>query len=65
MKIDKEIQNTNFEDNYQKAVINIHYTYGWLNKVLRSERKIRDLIAENLSIEEAETLSDLLDKVRG
>ena len=35
MRIDEEIQSSNFEDNYQKAVINISYTYGWLNNTFK------------------------------
>ncbi|MDB5031778.1 MarR family transcriptional regulator [Mucilaginibacter sp.] len=35
MRIDDEIQSSKFEDNYQKAVINIFYTEGWLNNSLR------------------------------
>jgi DNA-binding MarR family transcriptional regulator len=35
MRIDEEIQSTKFEDNYQKAVINIAYTDGWLNNIFR------------------------------
>jgi hypothetical protein len=65
MKIEEEIQSINFEDNYQRAVTNIHYTCGWFNNVLRGEMKTRDFLAGNLSEEEAETLSNLLDKVRG
>jgi len=35
MRIDEEIQSTKFEDNYQKVIINIAYTDGWLNNVIR------------------------------
>jgi len=35
MRIDEEIQSTKFEDNYQKAVINIAYTDGWLDNAIR------------------------------
>jgi DNA-binding MarR family transcriptional regulator len=35
MRIDDEIQSTKFEDDYQKAVININYTAGWLNNLFR------------------------------
>jgi len=37
MEIEKEIQNAKFKDNYQKASINIIYTYNWLNSVIKSE----------------------------
>jgi hypothetical protein len=59
------MQSTDFEGNYPKAVINSHYTCAWLNNVLHGEMKIRDFLAGNISEEEAETLSDLLDKMRG
>jgi len=35
MRIDDEIQSSKFEDNYQKAVINISYTYSWINNETR------------------------------
>lgn len=37
MRIEDEIQSTKFEDNYQKAVINITYTHGWLSNTIRGE----------------------------
>jgi DNA-binding MarR family transcriptional regulator len=37
MRIDEEIQSSKFEDNYQKAIINIFYTEGWLSNFLRPE----------------------------
>jgi hypothetical protein len=67
MKIDEVIQCANFEDNYQKAVINIQYTYNWLNQVFRDDFQTFKLtdIAGNLTEQEAETLSNLLDKLKG
>ncbi len=67
MKIDEVIQCANFENNYQKAVINIQYTYNWLNQVFRGDFQTFKLtdIAGNLTEQEAETLSNLLDKLRG
>jgi DNA-binding MarR family transcriptional regulator len=35
MRIDDEIQSTNFEDNYHKAAINIAYTAGWLSNYFK------------------------------
>ncbi len=35
MRIDEEIQSSNFEDNYHKVVVNIAYTEGWLSNTLR------------------------------
>ncbi|MBC7653213.1 MAG: MarR family transcriptional regulator [Oligoflexus sp.] len=37
MEIEKEIQNRKFINNYQKATINILYTYNWVNALLKQE----------------------------
>ncbi|WP_017259435.1 MarR family winged helix-turn-helix transcriptional regulator [Pedobacter arcticus] len=37
MEIEKEIQNAKFKDEYQKAYINIIYTYNWLNAMIKAE----------------------------
>jgi DNA-binding MarR family transcriptional regulator len=50
MRIDEEIQSTKFEDNYQKAVINVNYTYGWLNNILRSEFERYNLTSQQFNI---------------
>ncbi|WP_295794947.1 MarR family transcriptional regulator [Mucilaginibacter sp.] len=36
MRIDDEIQSSKFENNYHKAVINLSYTYNWVNNETRS-----------------------------
>lgn len=35
MEIEKEIVSNKFEDNHQKAVVNLIYTYGWLTNHLK------------------------------
>lgn len=35
MEIEKEIYNKKFEDNHQKAVVNLIYTYGWITNLLK------------------------------
>jgi DNA-binding MarR family transcriptional regulator len=35
MRIDEEIQSTNFEDNYHKVAVNIAYTSGWLSNYFK------------------------------
>lgn len=35
MEIEKEIVSNKFENNHQKAVVNLIYTYGWLTNHLR------------------------------
>ncbi len=37
MEIEKEIKNAKFKDNYQKASVNIIYTYNWLNSFIKAE----------------------------
>jgi DNA-binding MarR family transcriptional regulator len=37
MEIEKEIKNRNFLNNYQKATINILYSYNWVNALLKTE----------------------------
>ena len=50
MKIEEEIQSTNFEDNYHKAVINISYTYGWLNNVMRCQFEKHNLTNQQFNV---------------
>ncbi len=50
MHIEDEIQSTNFEDNYHKAVINITYTYGWLNNVLRCQFEKHNLTNQQFNV---------------
>jgi DNA-binding MarR family transcriptional regulator len=35
MEIEKEIVSNKFESNYQKSIVNIIYTYGWLTNLLK------------------------------
>lgn len=35
MEIEKEIYSRKFEDNHQKVVVNLIYTYGWITNLLR------------------------------
>jgi len=35
MEIEKEIYNRKFEDNHQKVVVNLIYTYGWITNLLK------------------------------
>lgn len=50
MRIEEEIQSTKFEDNYHKAVINISYTYSWMNNVLRGEFERHNLTAQQFNV---------------
>lgn len=37
MEIDKEIYSNKFENNHQKAIVNLIYTYGWITNLLRQQ----------------------------
>lgn len=37
MEIEKEIYSNKFENNHQKAIINLIYTYGWITNLLRQQ----------------------------
>ena len=50
MHIDKEILSSKFEDNYHKAVVNITYTYGWINNLLRAEFEKYNLTYQQFNI---------------
>jgi len=50
MKIDEEIQSTNFEDNYHKAVININYTQGWLSNTFRCKFEKFNLTEQQFNV---------------
>ncbi len=49
MRIDDEIH-SKFEDNYQKAVVNIAYTEGWLNNTLRCHFEKYNLTNQQFNI---------------
>lgn len=50
MQIEQEIQSTKFEDNYHKAVVNISYTYSWLNNVFRAEFEKHNLTPQQFNV---------------
>ena len=50
MRIDDEIQSTKFEDNYHKAVINISYTWGWLNNAFRCQFERHKLTTQQFNV---------------
>ena len=50
MRIEEEIQSTNFEDSYHKAVVNLSYTYSWLNTILRSEFEKNNLTLQQFNV---------------
>lgn len=50
MRIDDEIQSTNFEDNYHKVAINIAYTSGWLSNFFRCHFDKHNLTQQQFNI---------------
>jgi DNA-binding MarR family transcriptional regulator len=50
MELEKEIQSSNFEDNYHKAIINISYTYNWLSNILRVKLEKHNITAQQFNI---------------
>jgi DNA-binding MarR family transcriptional regulator len=50
MRIDDEIQSTNFEDNYHKVAINISYTAGWLSNFFRCHFDRHNLTQQQFNI---------------
>ncbi|WP_374950337.1 MarR family winged helix-turn-helix transcriptional regulator [Mucilaginibacter sp.] len=50
MGIEEDIKSTNFEDNYHKAVINLNYTYGWMNNYMRPEFEKYKLTQQQFNI---------------
>ncbi|HEY8784658.1 MAG TPA: MarR family transcriptional regulator [Mucilaginibacter sp.] len=50
MRIDEEIQSSKFEDNYHKMVINIAYTYGWINNLFRCKFEKHNLTQQQFNI---------------
>jgi len=50
MRIDEEIQSSKFEDSYQKAIINIFYTEGWLSNLTRTEFERYNITQQQFNI---------------
>ncbi|MEO6150150.1 MAG: MarR family transcriptional regulator [Mucilaginibacter sp.] len=50
MRIEEEIKSNKFEDNYQKAVINVNYTYGWLSNFFRCHFEKNNLTTQQFNI---------------
>jgi DNA-binding MarR family transcriptional regulator len=50
MRIEDETQSTKFEDNYQKVVINVAYTSGWLNNLIKPEFEKFNLTQQQFNI---------------
>ncbi|MCC8409018.1 MarR family transcriptional regulator [Mucilaginibacter sp. UR6-1] len=50
MRIEEEIQSTNFEDNYHKVIINVAYTQSWLSNISRAHFEKYNLTSQQFNI---------------
>jgi DNA-binding MarR family transcriptional regulator len=50
MELEKEIHSNKFEDNYHKAVVNVSYTYNWLNNLLRVRLEKHNITHQQFNI---------------
>jgi len=50
MEIEKEIYNRKFENNHQKVVVNLLYTYGWITNLLRLRLNKHNLTLQQYNI---------------
>jgi DNA-binding MarR family transcriptional regulator len=50
MKIDKEIQNDKFEDNFHRVSVNIVYTYGWMANLFRLQFEKHNLTQQQFNV---------------
>ncbi len=50
MQIGEEIHSNKFEDNYHKAIVNLSYTYGWVNNLMRYEFEKYNLTSQQFNI---------------
>ncbi|MEO8795330.1 MAG: MarR family transcriptional regulator [Daejeonella sp.] len=50
MKLEKEIVTEKFTNSYQKSVVNIIYTYGWVTNLLRKRFDCYDITMQQFNI---------------
>lgn len=50
MELEKEIHSKNFEDNYQKAIINVSYTFSWISNILRGRLEKHKITQQQFNI---------------
>ena len=50
MEIEKEISSNKFENNYQKAIVNLIYTYGWTTNLLKQRLDKYDITLQQYNI---------------
>ena len=50
MEIDKEINSNKFENNHQKSIVNLIYTYGWITNLLRQQLSRYDITLQQYNV---------------
>lgn len=50
MEIGKEINSSKFDNNYQKSIVNLIFTYGWVTNLLRQELDKYDVTLQQYNV---------------
>ena len=50
MEIGKEINSNKFENNHQKSIVNLIYTYGWITNLLKQQLKRYDITLQQYNV---------------
>lgn len=50
MKLEDEIFNKKIDNNYNKVIVNILFTYGWVGNMLRKELSIFDITTQQYNV---------------
>ena len=50
MEIEKEIASNKFENNHQKAIVNLIYTYGWITNLLKQRLNKHKITLQQFNI---------------
>lgn len=50
MEIGKEINSNKFENNHQKSIVNLIYTYGWITNLLRQQLNKYDITLQQYNV---------------
>lgn len=50
MEIEKEIASSKFENNHQKAIVNLIYTYGWVTNLLKQRLNKHKITLQQFNI---------------
>jgi DNA-binding MarR family transcriptional regulator len=50
MEIGKEINSNKFENNHQKSIVNLIYTYGWITNLLRQQLNRYDITLQQYNV---------------